>query len=274
MKLLVTIAVVFFVLKSNSQECKKNALMVKGNQLEYRTYSLKENTNNEYNEGTRKVYTVDSVAENAAITTSYITIISRAVNCDYAYSKTIEMKCNGKDLMYNFGDLSGADTVYTCDMMPSQTKNFRFWSASKYIPLGSSGSEVNLPLEMKKGQKIPAGQKFELATVQLIREMSPNIKATSLNPYSYSGKFVESKMNGKATIENITVGDKSKVTTPAGTFDCYEIITSCTYEMSGMKYAQTGKSYYSPEIGIIKVESMVGKIRVYYYELNSIKKAN
>lgn len=279
MKYLFSIISCLAILVSSGQDCKKNALMNSGTQLEYRIYGLKENSRKDFDEITRKTYVVDSVVESGGLTISNITVKNRAVKCDMGFDKKITVTCNGKELLWDFEALSGADTIYMCDKMPDKVKAYRTWATTTFKAIGKI-NELIFPIELKEGMDLQAGQSFELKTTQKTPETYSDMyrnggmpKMYQSNPYGFTGALIDQNINGTITIKKVTVGKKSKVKTTAGEFDCFEIISTMEYVFGPkMKASQQSVIFYAPEVGMVKCESQVNGFKMFYYELYSIKK--
>jgi len=93
-----------------------------------------------------------------------------------------------------------------------------------------TGTNINIPNDLSVGQKLP--------------DSNMNMKISM-------GITMEIKVN----VINREIIAKEKVTTPAGTFDCYVLQATSVVDMMGKKITSTSKSWFSEGVGMVKQES-------------------
>ncbi len=86
-----------------------------------------------------------------------------------------------------------------------------------------------------------------------------------------SDKIIEKKLRVDASVKTFETKGKEKVKTPAGSFDCYKLRLITETDIMGRSIDITSVIYYSPEAGIVKVESEQMKYKAGYSELTVIK---
>jgi|GEM_PF-5192337 len=217
------------------------ALFKKGTELEYRTYTMKMGLKRELTEVTRVTLIVTDVKDSNNVTYSYVTKQGRAAkDPSMGYEKRFVLTRQGGKVTLPM-DLYMADTVYTIDMGYKGKKARPYATArikgnATYVFSGSlaDGSFDSYP----KTVVIEGGV--------LGMDMNPN----SVN-HGHMGK---SNWSVEETAKSYKMGPKTKVTTEAGTFECYKITSVAEIKAMGHKMETTTQVYYSPEYGFLKTE--------------------
>lgn len=126
----------------------------------------------------------------------------------------IDVFCNGNKLSIDYESLLNPE-------MLAQYGDFDY---------EISGTSIDWPSNLSVGQTLPDA------------EMNMNISVSGMN------------MNIKTTISNRKVIAKEKITTPAGTFDCYVMTYDTTVDAMGMNSKTSTKEWFSKGVGMIKQE--------------------
>jgi hypothetical protein len=256
MRFLFLIVLSACVINSNAQTCGSNALMKKGTQLEYMVYG----PGYRNDKASRLVYEVASVTDSAGSTFS--TIIKKGFGIrdekkDH-YEKTIRLQCDGKSMLIPF-DFYGADTTWFNDgNKMSIIKRHLFFTGN--APLEGPNANYRIPLELEGVSSLPTEPK----------QVKQTITRTGVDPDYQIGNTMYheegwKKLKGETgiwftnyevltNINDIKVEGKEKVTTAAGTFECYIIGVYCDFKFNGTSLISKYSMRYNSEIGLVRMD--------------------
>lgn len=134
----------------------------------------------------------------------------------------IDLLCTGNKMSIDFESLLNPE-------MLAQYGNFDY---------EISGTNLDWPSDLSVGKTLPDA------------EMDMALSMGGMN------------MNISTTITNRKVIDREKVTTPAGSFDCYVMTYNTTVNAMGMNTEMSSKQWFSKGVGMVKQEdSRNGKIQ-------------
>ena len=236
------------VINSNAQNCGSSALMKKGAQLEYMVYS----PGYRNDKALRMVYEVANVTDSAGGT--YSTIIKKGYGIkdemNDHYEKTIRLQCDGKNLLIPF-DFYSADTTWFNDATSSIIKRHLFYTGN--APLQDPNANYLIPLVLEGVTSLP------VATKQV------NLIFTQTGELPTQGTDGWHKLKGESGIwfkqyemltifKDIKVEGKEKVTTAAGTFDCYIIGVDGDFQFNGASLVSKYTIHYNAEVGLVRME--------------------
>ncbi len=218
------------------------ALFKKGTELEFRSYGRKSPISKKLVELTTITLIVTDVKDSNSITYSYVTKKAHAAtNALAGYEKRyILSRTNDKITLPQ--DLYITDTVYSVDMGYKGNKIERPYATAAikgvatYVISGdiSKGSFASIP---------------KTITVE------GSMLSYDMNANSVNFGFADmTKWRMEATTKGFSVGPKTKITTAAGTFECYKITAVVEVKAMGGKMETTSQMYYSPEYGVLKTE--------------------
>jgi hypothetical protein len=220
--------------------------MKNGAQIEYMVYS----PGYRNDKALRMVFEVGDVIDSAGST--YSTIIKKGFGIkdeqhDH-YEKTIRLQCDGKNLLIPF-DFYGADTTWFNDGTMSIIKRHLFYSGN--APLQDPNANYSFPLGLEGVTSLPIGAKQIKQIVTKTGEIGKDGGWKKLK--GESGIWAKD-YEFLTTIKAIKVEGKEKVTTAAGTFDCYIIGIDCDFQFNGMSMVTKYSFRYNTEVGLVKLE--------------------
>jgi len=93
-----------------------------------------------------------------------------------------------------------------------------------------TGTNINIPNDLSVGQKLPDAYMNMKISMGITMEINVNVI-------------------------NREIIAKEKVTTPAGTFDCYVLQVTSIVDMMGKKITSSSKSWFAEGVGMVKQES-------------------
>jgi hypothetical protein len=273
MKLICFFTLFFISLVTSAQDCSTSLLFKKGSELEYKSYAPKAGIfgGNKFFEMTRLLFTVDDVKDSNHVTYSYITKKGVAANNEKdAYTKKYVLSCDGSIVTVPF-DFYSSDTSYLCDIYP-KVQNKGYYAATTY----KGKSFYHFPVNFEK-------DKFELTGNKLTMDMtirdyeSDNTNMIGGTEFgtkgpSASAKIAESKFSMDISIKKTETKGKEKITTPAGTYECYKLLLTMDASMFGRGVDMVSAMYYDPGVGFIKSETQQSKNKTGYTELVRVKK--
>jgi hypothetical protein len=248
MRFLLMLALCVFVFKSNAQNCGTNALMKKGAQLEYMVYT----PGFRDDKALRMVFEVAGVGDSAGSTFS--TIIKKGFGIkdetNDHYEKTIRLQCDGKNLLIPF-DFYSADTTWFNDANSSIIKRHLFNTGN--APINDPNANYSIPLVLEGVTGLPVATK----QVKQIYTQTGELPAQGTDGWH--------KLKGETGIwtkdfemltsfKNIKVEGREKVTTAAGTFDCYIIGVDCDFQFNGASLVNKYSMRYNTEVGLVRME--------------------
>jgi hypothetical protein len=229
MKYFLAILLAFSLHFAYAQQCNQHALMRQGTRLEYLISSpsfKKEPTE------TRLSLTVSRVVDSAG--GSYSEIIkegaSEKVEKD-RYRRQFTIECDGKNIMIPF-DFYNPDTIFVSQVMGGN-RSRGVLSATE--PLRDNFFSYIIPLALEGISSLPESD------VKVIKQ---NVTVRPLG----GGK---STMTYYWKMLNVTVTGKEKISTAAGTFDCFKVLAKCTVEV-GRDFPVTLIMYISNEVGLVR----------------------
>jgi len=236
------------VINSNAQNCGSNALMKKGAQLEYMVYS----PGYKDEKSLKMTFEVTDVADSAGSTFS--TIVKKGFGIKDAakdqYMKTIRLQCDGKNLLIPF-DFYSADTTWFNDGTPTIINRHLFYTGN--APIEDPNAHYTIPLVLEGAGSLPIATKqvkqFFTKTGELPAQGTDGWKKLK----GESGIWVKD-FEMLTIIKAIKVEGKEKVTTAAGTFDCYIINVDCDFQFNGANMVNKYAMRYNPEVGLVRME--------------------
>lgn len=236
------------VMNSNAQNCGSNALMKKGAQLEYMVYS----PGYKDEKALRMIFEVAKVADSAGST--FGTIIKKGFGIKDAendhYEKTIRLQCDGQHLLIPF-DFYSADTTWFNDGTSSIIKRHLFYSGN--APIEDLNAHYIIPLTLEGAASLP------VATKQVKQVFTKTGELPTQGTDGWKKLKGETGIWSKdyetlTIIKAIKVEGKEKVTTAAGTFDCYIINVDCDFQFNGATLVNKYTMRYNPEVGLVRME--------------------
>jgi len=253
--------------------------MKKGTQLEYMLYIPG------YRDGKalKQIYEVANVTDSAGST--YSTIVKNGIGIrdekkDH-YEKTIRLQCDGKNLLLPFDFYSPDTTWFNDGNTISVIKRHVFFTG--IAPLQDPNANYIIPLALEGATSLPEGVKEVKQTVTRAGT-DPNYEGVTMKVSSSGWK----KLKGEpgiytkdyeclTKVKDIKVRGKVKITTAAGTFECYIIGIDCDVQIDEMSIINKYTMYYNSELGLVKmdIDMYMGKRKVGSsgkLELISIKK--
>ncbi len=195
----------------------------------------------------------DDKDKETARQTTTITDVTSAGGITTATAK-IEMTMPGREV-------KTSTMTYKCDGTNlSMDLNALVQSYAVFSKAKVSASSIQFPLNLSTGQTLPEAS----YTVSMDR----------------GGKTMEIK----TTYKDRTVGPKQKITTPAGSWNCYEVNSVAESETPGMdertkKIMESMKDklkvrmvmWYAPDFGIVKTDTYIGGQLKSHSQIVSVK---
>jgi hypothetical protein len=211
-------------------------------------------------------------------------ILLQAQDCKSYYylqnKKTIEMSLYDKKgditgrLVYSIADVKNSNNLTTATVQSEM-----FDKKGRTIAKGNSVMKCNggvLMINMKMIMPTPQAEQFSQASVKtedFYIEYPVNMsKGDQLKDGTLSMEMDNNGMQQSLTmtIFDRKVEDKEKITTPAGTWDCYKISykTKMSVRMMGvgLPLNMDGTEWYAPGFGVVRTHSKQGST-----EITSIK---
>lgn len=248
MRLLLLFVLCVCVIDSSAQDCGSNALMKKGGQLEYMVYT----PGYRNDKALRMVYEVTNVADSAGSTFS--TIIKKGIGIkdpeNDHYEKTIRLQCDGKNLLIPY-DFYSPDTTWFNDRNMSIIKRHLFQTGN--APLQDPNAYYMIPLALEGITDLPVAAKQVKQGVTTTGELPAQGTDGWHKLKGESGIWTKSE-EVLLNYKNIKVAGKDKVTTAAGTFDCYIIGVDCDFQFNGASFVTKYSMRYNPEVGLVRME--------------------
>jgi hypothetical protein len=253
------------------QDCTTSLLFRKGTTLEYKTSAPKGGlfSRGGFFEMTRLMFIVNDVKDSNNISYSYVTKVGVNPNDEQSkYEKKYIIACDGINVSIPV-DFYGIDTVYFSNMYPKVKKDKGIYSSTVV-----KGKSLYLfPVNFEKNKFEINGDRLTMNTKIRDYEMARMQVAGAPNTgMEFSGRITEDTYSMETSVKKYEVKGKEKITTPAGTFDCYKIVVSTDMEAFGRGINNNSIIYYHPEAGYVKSETQQAKIKGGYVELVSIKK--
>ncbi|MBO9203548.1 MULTISPECIES: TapB family protein [Niastella] len=247
MRFLFALVLVICVTNSNGQTAGSHALMKKGAQLEYMAY----NAAYSHKQALRMVFEVADVTDSAG--SVFSTIVKKGFGIkdeqNDHYEKTIRLQCDGKNIFIPF-DFYGADTTWFNDAFTSIIKRHLFHTA--IAPIDPKANYI-FPLALDGVTELSAATEQVKMTVTTAGS-SPWGTKSSKKLEGETGVWIKVEET-VFNIKDIKVTGKEKVTTPAGTFDCYIIGVDCDFKYNDMPFLIKYRMRYNTEVGLVKMET-------------------
>jgi hypothetical protein len=250
MKTYVTFLLIIAGMYAKSQDTVNLVLFKQGTRLEYKNYMWDPNSygkKKKAGELTRVILTVDSITNTNGVIKSYITKKGIAANNpDYSYKKNFVIQSDGKRVILPYA-LYMVDTTYTSDINVvgmGMGKGKYFWSLD--VPRNALAFLV--PPSLNGVHDIT----FDKKTIKG-KMWQKDLAQRRENDMEY-------------TIRKMYVDGQAKVTTKAGTFDCYKIIMEQEVVIVSKHMIARLELYYNEPNGIVMVNHDSG-----FMELGDIR---
>ncbi len=226
---------------SHAQTCGSHALMKKGAKLEYMVYAM----------GFKDSKASKLIFEVADVTDKYSTIIKKGIGIRDAqndqYTKTLQLQCDGKALLIPF-DFYTADTLWFNDGYSYPDKRHVFFTAN--APLNDPNAHYSIPLVLDGVTSLPATNKpFKQLTTKAALFSSQ--AASDWKKLPGESDIYTQDYELVTTIKEVKIGGKEKITTAAGTFDCYIININCDVQAYGLSLVAKISMDYNPKVGLV-----------------------
>ena len=227
------------------------------------------------------IFTVDTQKDSEGVTHSVIVKKGSAAsnNAKDSYKKEITLKCDGQNLVLPF-DFYNPDTIYLSDIYPGN-KNGGFYAA--YIPKKNTPS-FSIPLVLEGKKEIGIDSK-NISQSTVIRDYMPEVSTQRQGAGDFRSAAPDGKRNPEMSsspvknefeitlnIRDIKINGKKQITTPAGSFDCYQVTITAESTVMGRSNQGSTVMYIADGIGLVKTETLQGKSIAGYTELVRIKK--
>lgn len=257
---------VLFTLQGISQT-GTSILFQTGAELEYKTMSARaKGFKTELYEVTRITLIVERVVDSGGATYSFILKKGRGIEHperDHYERRMVVVKDEDKIIVPS--DLYIVDTAYLADKYPAAKKAKGYTAVVKMpgVMYMRTGSETG------KIEYLPRVVEPEFIIRDLVMTTPTGSKSVldnyeSLQEYNYKIKIAIGDMKFET--------GTSKVTTAAGTFDCYTMKSKAVLDGMGRKIEASSEVYFDPAIGIIKSEQVDAKVKSSAFELVRLKR--
>lgn len=271
MKSIVLLSILFIFLDTQAQTGTE-ILFTKGAELEYRTYTSKpKGFKLELYETTNITLIVTDVKDSNNITYSYITKKGSGITNpekDHYETKFVIARSSAGEITLPV-NLYMIDTSYLSDKYSNKKKIKGYYAVAK--PKETSDVHI-FSVDLEKGKFSYSPKTITINFVVRDFMRSGTFTPGPKGGYDLSTTIEETKYSVTSTTNWYKIEGKTKVTTSAGSFDCYKI-TSNTESMVGkLRIESTSTVYYHPEIGYIKTEQADAKVQTGYIELVRVKK--
>ena len=240
-------------------------LFTKGAELEYKTYSSRAKgfSKLELYEATRITLIVTDVIDSNNVTYSYITKKGTGISNPEKdhYEKKLVLTRTSDNVITLPVNLYWIDTSYLADKYHDKKKMKGLHGA-----ISLKGNDMyTFSVDLEKGKfnysprtvvmKIVVSD-FMMQTTKNPNYNSNDVLAGKQGPTTtYSTRdinLVTTNYSITSTAKEYKVAGKAKITTPAGSFDCYKIVTRTELKMEKRTIEPMTVIYYHPEIGFIK----------------------
>jgi hypothetical protein len=230
MKLVLGLILVLSITFARAQKCDQHALMKAGTRLEYLLTMpgmiKKDPTELQLN------LTVNRVVDSAGVFYSEITKEGASMKVEKdRYRRQLTLECDGKNIMIPF-DFYQPDTVFTSDIMGGN-RSRGVYSATE--PLKDNFFSYIIPLALEGISALPESD------VKVVKQTS------TLRPMN-GGKTT---MTTYWKMLSVTVAGKDKISTAAGTFDCFKVLAKCQVELH-RDFPVTIVMYINNEVGLVR----------------------
>jgi hypothetical protein len=284
MKAIFLILSLSFICASIQAQTGTEILFTKGAELEYKTFTSRpKGFKLELYETTRITLIVTDVIDSNNITYSYITKKGTGiVNPEKDnYEKKLVITRTSDGLIKLPVNLYFIDTSYLADKYHEKKKMKGFHAIAS--PKGNDTYTLSVDLEKGKFNYSPQTivtdflvRDFVIQTKNNpnydIRDAAAGKQGYTTSPFTTSTDLVETKYSIASTAKEYKVAGKKKITTPAGNFDCYKIVTRTELKIEKKTIEPITVIYYHPEIGFIKWEQEDTDTNTGYIELIRVKR--
>jgi hypothetical protein len=207
-----------------------------------------------YFEITRFVYKVTGVTDSNGVACSTIIKTGTAANDNYSWHRNFIVHSSQAVLSVPV-DYYLMDTVFLCDIYGNWPK------PSVYSDLHVTGDSLQYPLDVDTSSQLKSSSYVMDANIY-----DPQ-RAEGMSSVGFKGTPRTTHYKGlSATITRRFMGT-TRITTQAGTFDCYHIHVEVDMEAGPMRKTIL-EEYYNPAVGVVKTEDVHGS----YMELVRVKK--
>jgi hypothetical protein len=231
--------------------------IIKGQEWEYTNFEPKMGflgKRKGFYEITRFVYKVTGVTDSSGVMVSTITKTGTAANADYNWRRNFTVRTNGTDLFLPV-DYYLMDTFYLCDAYGKWPK------PSVFSALHVTGDSLQYPIKMDSTGPL------KLSDCYMVQDVYDPQRADGMANVGFKGQSRSYRNKANATETTRKIVGTARITTGAGTFDCYHIHVEVDIDLKSIRKT-TYEEYYNPEVGIVRTEDIHGP----YMELVRVKK--
>lgn len=216
MKLILTAMALLLMTAASAQQCNNHLLMKEGTEMEY----LITQTYGKTLYATRLQYTVLSVDSDSAAGATKSKILKKGIssnNDNHFCRREITLECDGKNIGLPF-DFIFTDTIFMSDLYKRVKRRHAYWAN---LPNNGPATYI-IPLDLVNTKQMPEGAR----EVEL-KYNRYNIEEMDRVGFSHEPRgVVQSRKKGefKHKIKEIRIAGTQKISTGAGSFNCYKII--------------------------------------------------
>ena len=264
MKTLLFVLSFSFICTAMQAQTGTEILFTKGAELEYKTYSSRpKGFKFELYETTRITLIVSDVIDSNNVTYSYITKKGTGISNPEKdhYEKKLVLTRTSDNVITLPVNLYTIDTSYLADKYHDKKKMKGIHAVAS--PKGNDTYTLSVDLEKGKFNYSPQTIVTDLVVRDFvmqtknnpnydIRDVAAGKQGYTTSPFNTSTDLVENRYSMTSTAKEYKVGGKTKITTPAGSFDCYKIATRTEVKIEKRTIEPSSVIYYHPEIGFIK----------------------
>lgn len=243
--------------------------------LEYQTYDIEYariDRVKEYHPSTRLLYTVRNAEKDSAgnvVVNLTKQGFAHHTEKQFSWETTTQISFSKENIFFPAGFYI-SDTTFLCDFQrksPSAKKRPIVYAAAEF-----DQQKIVFPFAVQKNEALPL-YNFTISA----RIKDPDIASMNAFVRGKSGPDAASVAASRLSItinwtivERKVIG-KTRITTPAGTFDCYKILEVMDHGRKIKTPRFEHYLYLSPEYGIIKVEPVDMNRPSYYVVLTQIR---
>ena len=284
MKVIVLGASLSFICTCILAQTGTELLFTKGAELEYKTFTSRpKGFKLELYETTRITLIVTDVIDTNNITYSYITKKGTGISNPEKdhYEKKLVLTRTSDNVIKLPVNLYTIDTSYLSDKYHEKKKMKGLHAVASLK--GNDTYTFSVDLEKGKFNYSPQTIVTDLVVRDFvmqtknnpnydIRDVAAGKQGYTTSPFNTSTDLVETKYSITSTAKEYKVAGKTKITTPAGSFDCYKIVTRTELKIEKRTIEPITVIYYHPEIGFIKWEQEDSNVKTGYLELVRVKR--
>ena len=273
-----------FILASTQAQTGTEVFFTKGAELEYKIFSSRpKGFKLELYETTRITLIVTDVKDSNNVTYSYITKKGTGIVDPekYHYEKKLVITRTSDNVIKLPVNLYTIDTSYLSDKYYDKKKMKGIHAVA--TPKGNDTYTLFVDLEKGKFNYSPQTIVTDLAVRDFmmqtknnpnhdLRDVAAGKQGYTTSPFNTSTDLVETKYSITSTVKEYKVVGKAKITTPAGSFDCYKITCRNEVKIEKKVFLQISTISYHPEIGIIKWDQEDEDVKTGYMELVRVKR--